>query len=149
MAYADRFLSPSRKNWTRSRISSALGLWKVNSSPRTVHSVNVWLNALFDLMANRSLNKPHFVFLSHSLCFLIEFLFLLLRRDGSDFREGELQKDLLLVVHDVDARPIDCDDDVVLRQIRTYRAGRRTSENDSQSMGGWIKLYSPEERKAS
>lgn len=45
----DRFFNPSRKNWTKSRMSSALGLWKVNSSARTVLRVKVWLKALLVL----------------------------------------------------------------------------------------------------
>ena len=39
--------------------------------------------------------------------------------DSGDLREGELQEDLLLVVHHIDSGPVDGDDDVVLGQIWT------------------------------
>ena len=38
--------------------------------------------------------------------------------DGSDLREGELEQDLLLVIHHVHPRPVDRDDDVILGQAR-------------------------------
>ena len=44
---------------------------------------------------------------------------LLLAGDLCDFGEAELEEDLLLVVHHVHAGPVDGDDDVVLRQVRT------------------------------
>ena len=42
----------------------------------------------------------------------------LLAGDVGDLREGQLQQHLLLVVHHVDAGPVDGDDDVVLGQVR-------------------------------
>ena len=46
---------------------------------------------------------------------------LLLTGDGGDLREGELQQDLLLVVHHIDSGPVDGNDDVVLGQIWTWK----------------------------
>ena len=40
--------------------------------------------------------------------------------DSGDLREGELQQDLLLVIHNIDPGPVDSDDDVVLGQIWTW-----------------------------
>ena len=44
---------------------------------------------------------------------------LLLTGDGGYLREGELQQDLLLVIHHVHPRPVDGDDDVILGQVGT------------------------------
>lgn len=41
------------------------------------------------------------------------------RGDGRDLGKRELEKHLLLIVDDVDARPVDGDDDVVLGQRRS------------------------------
>lgn len=36
--------------------------------------------------------------------------------NGCDFRERQLQQDLLLVIHNIDASPVDSDDDIILGQ---------------------------------
>ena len=46
---------------------------------------------------------------------------LLLTGDAGYFWEGQLQEDLFLVVDDVDTRPVDGDDDVILGEIGTFQ----------------------------
>ena len=67
------------------------------------------------LQQNRNVNAGTFYFL---FCFSPD---LLLTGDSGDLREGELQQDLLLVVHHIDSGPVDGNDDVVLGQIWTWK----------------------------
>ena len=59
--------------------------------------------------------------------------------DAGDLREGEFEQDLLLVVDDVDAGPVDRDDDVVLGQVGTGVAEGLVKPGIEE-----IELYEPE-----
>lgn len=50
---------------------------------------------------------------------LLPHFHLLLARDAGDLGEGQLQQDLLLIIHHIDTGPVDSDNDIILRQIRT------------------------------
>ena len=62
-------------------------------------------------------------------------MILLLTRDGGDLWEGELEEDLLLVIHHVHPRPVHRDDHVVLRQVRTWGAAQWYN-NHKMGFGG-------------
>jgi hypothetical protein len=44
-------------------------------------------------------------------------IYILLTRDSGDLWEGELQQDLLLVVHHIDTSPVHSDYHIILRQV--------------------------------
>ena len=50
---------------------------------------------------------------------------LLLTGDAGDFREGELEEDLLLVVHHVHPGPVHRNDHIVLRKVGAWEKKRR------------------------
>ena len=105
-------------------MSSALGLWNMNSSPRTVDRVNVCANTL--------------LVLEHEICHAIGGLIvnttwwststqcnLLLTSNRGNFWKWKFQQNLLLVIHHVHTGPVDSNYNVILGQIRTYVKSQR------------------------
>lgn len=89
----------------------------MNSSARTVLRVKVWLKAL--LVLNKRKQKIVEYFRMRRKKMMITDI--LLRRNRRDFREREFKQHLLLIVNDIHSSPIDGDNHIVLRQVRTYR----------------------------
>ena len=57
-------------------------------------------------------------------------LYILLAGNSGDLREGEFQKNLFLVINNIDTRPVDSDYHIVLGQVGAYQSDMSLPSHD-------------------
>ena len=79
----------------------------------------LWLQAIFLSLCSQKGTVNASASICHPANNLFVFVFVFYSPttgNGCDFRERQLQQDLLLVIYNIDASPVDSDDDIILGQ---------------------------------
>lgn len=141
-------------------MSSAFGLWNVNSSPLTVERVKVCVKTLLVLKSSK-MHKMRYHKQTTNLenTEQIKIMILLLTGNSCDFRKTKLQQDLFLVINNIHSSPIHSNNYIIFGKvwsqtmIENYKnvkvKQRQIRDKINCSPSNKSELFLPELRQAS